>query len=108
MTNSKKYAWTHMVKDQFLEEYVRLHREAWPEIMQAYREAGIRNYSIFQSGNQFFYCFECEDVSGVFAYLEENEVCNRWNALTYGMIEGSFDGRRKQPAEELEEIFYLP
>ena len=29
------------------EEYVRRHREIWPELIQAMREAGVSNYSLF-------------------------------------------------------------
>jgi L-rhamnose mutarotase len=41
-----------------LDEYKRYHARIWPEIAQAIREAGIRNYSIFHHGDRLFAYFE--------------------------------------------------
>ncbi len=107
MEKSNKFAWTWNVKQESLEEYVAMHKDAWPEIMKAHAEAGISNYSIFQNGNQFFYVFECDDVKKAFAYIDENEDCQRWNAITSQMVEGSFDFGESEPIVPMEEVFYL-
>ncbi|MBW5446861.1 L-rhamnose mutarotase [Cohnella sp. CFH 77786] len=107
MENSRKFAWTWKVKSECLEEYVEMHLNPWPEIMQAHTEAGIRNYSIFQQGNRFFYCFECDDVQAAFDYIAKNEACNRWNAITSKMVEGSFDFNEAEPIKPMREVFYL-
>jgi L-rhamnose mutarotase len=106
-TSSNKYAWTWNVKPECLDKYVEMHQNAWPEIFEEHSRAGIRNYSIFQNGNQFFYCFECDDVPAAFAYMDKSEVCNRWNAITSKMVEGSFDFSELEPIKPLKEIFYL-
>ena len=103
----KKYAWTWTVKEECVEDYVKMHLDPWPEIMEAHRAAGIRNYSIFQNGRQFFYVFECNDVKSAMKYLDENEDCKRWNAITSGMVEGSFDLGAEEPVRYLREVFYL-
>lgn len=103
----KKYAWTWKVKPECLEEYVEMHLKPWPEIMKAHSEAGIRNYSIFQNGDQFFYVFECDDADAAFKYIDQNKDCQRWNAITSKMVEGSFDFAQEQPIEYLREVFYL-
>lgn len=107
MNSSHKYAWTWMIKQEFLNEYVAMHLDPWPEIMEEHRKAGIRNYSIFQNGRQFFYCFECADVEAAFAYIAQSEACNRWNAITSKMVEGSFDFNQSEPIKPLQEVFYL-
>ncbi|WP_217594692.1 L-rhamnose mutarotase [Cohnella sp. GbtcB17] len=104
---SGKFAWTWHVKPAFLDAYVKMHREPWPEMMEEHVRAGIRNYSIFQNGNQFFYCFECDDVEEAFRILADSDVCNRWNALTSAMVEGSFDLNNPEPIKPMNEIFYL-
>ena len=68
MTTSGKFAWTWTIREEVLEEYVQMHLAPWPEIMEEHSKAGIRDYSIFQNGNQFFYCFLCDDVEAAFAY----------------------------------------
>ena len=54
-----QYAWVLEVKPGYEEEYVRRHREIWPEMLDALHEAGISNYSIFRHGLTLFgYRFE--------------------------------------------------
>jgi L-rhamnose mutarotase len=107
MSKSNKFAWTWKVKKEHLEEYVKMHLAPWEEIMQEHSNAGIKNYSIFQNENQFFYCFECDDVKRAFAYIDKSEVCNKWNDITSKMVEGSFDFNDEEPIKPMREVFYL-
>lgn len=107
MEASKKFAWTWEIKEDCLEEYVNMHLEPWQEILEEHSKAGITNYSIFQNGTQFFYCFECEDVEAAFAYIAKSDACNRWNAITSKMVKGSFDFNEAEPIRPLREVFYL-
>ena len=108
MTNSRKYAWTWNVKPECLDEYVAMHLEPWQDVLDEHTRAGYRNYSIFQNGNQFFYCFECDDIQAANAYIAGSEACARWNAITSQMVEGSFDFREEEPIKFMREVFYLP
>jgi L-rhamnose mutarotase len=107
MVNSNKYAWTWQVKQEYLDDYVKMHLNPWPEILEEHSRAGIRNYSIFQQGNQFFYCFECDDVSAAFNYIAKSDACNRWNAITSRMVQGSFDFNEAEPIKPMREVFFL-
>jgi L-rhamnose mutarotase len=107
MEASNKFAWTWEIKEDCLEEYVNMHLEPWQEVIEEHSKAGITNYSIFQNGTQFFYCFECEDVEAAFAYIAKSEACNRWNAITSKMVKGSFDFKEAEPIQPLREVFYL-
>ncbi len=104
---SKKFAWTWTVKAECLDEYVKMHLQPWQEIMEEHSRAGIRNYSIFQNGRQFFYCFECDNPQAAFEYIDKSEPCRRWNAITSKMVEGSFDFGEAEPITPLREVFYL-
>ncbi|HZG17975.1 MAG TPA: L-rhamnose mutarotase [Candidatus Bathyarchaeia archaeon] len=107
MEKSNKFAWTWTIKQEFLEEYVQMHLEPWADVLEEHSKAGIRNYSIFQNGTQFFYCFECNDVEAAFAYIDKSEACNRWNAITSKMVEGSFDFGEAEPIKPMREVFFL-
>lgn len=107
MIQNNKYAWTWKVKEEYLEEYVKMHLEPWQEIMDEHTKAGYRNYSIFQNGNQFFYCFECDDVKVANEYIAGSEACQRWNAITSKMVEGSFDFNEEEPITFMKQVFYL-
>jgi L-rhamnose mutarotase len=104
---SKKYAWTWKVKPECLDEYVRMHLEPWQDVVDEHKKAGFRNYSIFQNDNRFFYVFETDDVNKAFAYLDKSEACQRWNAITSKMVEGSFDFSKEAPIEFMPEVFYI-
>lgn len=107
MFDSKKYAWSWKIKDEYVDEYVKMHLNPWPEILEEHSRAGIRNYSIFQNVSQFFYCFECDDVQKAFEYLAESEFCRKWNAITRKMVEGTLDYEKSNPIANLQEVFFL-
>lgn len=107
MDRSNKFAWTWEIKEECLEEYIKMHLAPWQEILEEHKKAGIKNYSIFQNGNQFFYCFECEDVQAAFEYIGKSEACNKWNAITSKMVKGSFDFKKEEPIKPMREVFYL-
>jgi len=46
------------IRPDCIDEYRRHHARIWPEIEQAIREAGIRNYSIFLRGDRLFGYYE--------------------------------------------------
>lgn len=107
MEKSKKFAWTWKVKEEYLEEYVKMHLDPWEEILEEHTKAGYCNYSIFQNGNQFFYCFECDDINKANYYISQSEACNKWNEITSKMVEGSFDFNEAEPIQFMQEVFYL-
>ncbi|MDR2655676.1 MAG: L-rhamnose mutarotase [Oscillospiraceae bacterium] len=104
-----RYGWTWKVKPERVDEYVKMHLNPWPEIMAAHSKAGFRGYSIFQSGNQFFYTFECEgDPERAFAEMAEDPDCVRWNNITITMLEiDAENGGIAGAVRFLPEVFHL-
>ena len=107
MITNNKHAWVWEIKQEHLDEYVRMHLNPWPEILEEHTRAGIRNYSIFQNGTQFIYVFECDDVKKAFEYIDHSEACGRWNAITSKMVQNSFDFSAAEPIQFLPQVFYL-
>lgn len=104
---AKRHAWSWNIKEECIAEYVRMHMNPWPEVMEEHSKAGISGYSIFQNGNQFIYTFDCDDVEKAFKYLDQSEACQRWNAITSKMVEGSFDFGSDEPIKFLRQVFRL-
>ena len=78
----ERYAWKAMVRDGMLEEYVRRHREIWPEMTEVLRQAGICNYTIWNCGSELFGYYECEKGADYAAAVQANSpVVERWNAF---------------------------
>ena len=105
---SNKFAWVWNIKPEYTEEYVRLHASVWENVLEEHRKAGIRNYSIFQNGNQFFYVYESDDIDATCAYIAGSQACQEWDSITSKMVEGSFDWGGETPVKFLKEVFYLP
>ena len=59
-------------------EYVEAHRQVWPEVLEATKRAGIRNFTIFLHGNIAFGYFECDDPAHANAVLATDPDCIRW------------------------------
>jgi L-rhamnose mutarotase len=101
---TQRSAFVLRVRPEKVDEYVEAHRNVWPEMLAALRGAGIRNYTIFRSGNEMFGYFECDDLAAAAAYMEEQEVNSRWQDTMAGLLEERVPNAG--PAA-LEEIFRL-
>lgn len=100
-------AWLGRVKPGKKEEYVRRHREIWPEMVEVLREAGICNYSIFYANGQLFGYYECEKgVAHAEKVQAESPVVARWNEFMKDILELEMDPETgAQP--KLEQVFRL-
>jgi L-rhamnose mutarotase len=87
-------------------EYRRRHAAVWPEMLDALRAAGARDYSIYLSGQQLFAYLEVDDFARFRAQMAATEVNDRWQAEMAELIDPLTD-----PAtgfhQRLEEIFHL-
>ncbi len=76
----EKYAWKGLIKEGAIEEYVRRHDALWPEMKEVLAAAGIKNYTIWNVGNELFGYYECEKGIEYAARVQrESEVVDRWN-----------------------------
>ena len=84
----EKYAWKATIVDGCLEEYVRRHNEIWPEMVEVLKEAGIRNYTIWNTGNEMFGYYECE--KGI-EFAEKTQagspIVDKWNEYMDDVLE---------------------
>jgi L-rhamnose mutarotase len=101
---TQRSAFVLRVRRDKIDEYVEAHRNVWPEMLDALRAAGIRNYSIFRHGNEVFGYFESDDLAAAGAYMSRQEVNDRWQDAMAELLE------ERVPDEgppALEEIFRL-
>ena len=76
----EKYAWKGLIKEGQLEEYIRRHDALWPEMKEVLTAAGIKNYTIWNVGNELFGYYECEKGIDFAARVQrESAVVDRWN-----------------------------
>jgi L-rhamnose mutarotase len=101
---TQRVAFVLRVRPERIDEYVAAHANVWPEMLEALRNAGIRNYSIFRDGNQVFGYFETDDVAAAGEYMAAQEVSQRWQDAMADLLEERVPDAGP-PA--LEEIFRL-
>ena len=75
----ERYAWKAKLKDGMLEEYIKRHDAIWPEMKLMLHEAGIRNYTIWNVGNELFGYYECDSIEKASAVQSSSEVNARWD-----------------------------
>jgi L-rhamnose mutarotase len=84
---TQRSAFVLRVRPDKVDDYVEAHRAVWPEMLAALQEAGIRNYTIFRSGNEMFGYFEADDLAAASAHMEAQEVNGRWQDTMAGLLE---------------------
>jgi L-rhamnose mutarotase len=84
---AQRSAFVLYVKPERIEEYVQAHRSVWPEMLDALKRAGVRNYTIFRDGNRIFGYFETDDLGATERYLAEQEVSTRWQDSMADLLE---------------------
>ena len=76
----EKYAWKAKIVPGQLEEYKRRHDNIWPSMKEVLKDAGIKNYTIWNVGDELFGYYECEQ--GV-EYATRVQACSEtvveWN-----------------------------
>src|SRR5947208_7319816 len=104
----KRVGFVLKVKPERLEEYKRHHEQVWPEMLQALRDAGWHNYSLFlnDDGLLFGYFETPESLQAAQAGMAREEVNARWQALMAPYFENLGGSHPDQGLIELEEIFH--
>jgi L-rhamnose mutarotase len=97
------------VKPDRLEEYKRLHEQVWPPMLQALRDAGWHNYSLFvrDDGLLFGYFETPDSLAAAQARMAATEVNTRWQEFMAPFFESPDNARPDAMFLELTEIFHL-
>lgn len=96
------------VKKDRIAEYKERHAHVWPEMLQALRETGWGNYSLFmrEDGLLFGY-LETEDFDAAKAGMAAREVNARWQAEMGEFFEALEGQNPDEAMVPLEEVFHL-
>ena len=96
------------VRPDRLDDYKARHREVWPEMLDALRAAGWRNYSLFLRPDGLLVGYlETDDFQSALDGMEATGVNARWQAEMAPFFELSGDERPDTGLERLEEVFHL-
>ena len=96
------------VKPDRVAEYRERHAAVWPEMRDALRRTGWRNYSIFVGDDgQVVGYLETDDLAMAQAEMAKTGVNARWQAEMAEFFEGLDDKRPDEGFVRLPEAFHL-
>ncbi len=87
-------------------EYMKRHREIWPELKKLLKEAGISEYSIFfDEETSTLFAFQKVSGAGGSQDLGQNDTVRRWWEYMADIMKTNSD---KSPVSKpLEELFFM-
>jgi L-rhamnose mutarotase len=96
------------IRPDRLEEYRIRHREVWPEMRQALRDAGWANYSLFLTDDGLIVGYlETDDYEAARRKMAENDINARWQAEMQPFFADLGDLRPDEAFRRLPEVFHL-
>ena len=95
------------VRSDKIEEYKRHHEAVWPEMLDALRRNGWRNYSLFltDDGTLFGYVEAEESFEACLEGMKGEDANLRWQEFMAPYFE-ELTGRPDQSMVQLEHVFY--
>ncbi|WP_126974459.1 L-rhamnose mutarotase [Gynurincola endophyticus] len=105
----KKYALTLNLKNDaiLIEDYIRQHKEIWPEVEASIKEAGIIAMHIYRWGTKLFMIMEVDETFSFekkAASDRQNKKVQEWEALMWkyqAPVEGANEGEKWVLMEEI-------
>ena len=97
------------VREDKIDEYVAHHKYVWPDMLDALRRTGWRNYSLFlRDDGMLFGYFEAEqDFETSLAGMAKEEVNTKWQKFMAPYFENLGDAHADESMLELHEVFHL-
>jgi L-rhamnose mutarotase len=94
------------IRPEAIDEYERMHRAVWPEVLATIAACNIRNYSIFRLGTTLFAYFEYDgaNLAGDLATMAADTKTQEWWTITDPMqtpVAEHAEGEWWAPAKEV-------
>lgn len=103
-----RYCFLLQVRPDLLDEYRRRHESVWPDMLDALRDTGWRNYSLFARPDGLLVGYvEAEDLAAAQAKMAATDVNTRWQAEMSRFFTGLAGRGPDESFELLDEVFNL-
>lgn len=104
----KRVCFLLKVRQERIEEYRARHVSVWPEMLDALRETGWHNYSLFLRPDGLLVGYlEAEDFDECVSRMKDHPVNARWQAAMAPFFESLSSGGADDNMAPLEEVFHL-
>jgi L-rhamnose mutarotase len=104
----ERVCWLLKVKPDKVEEYKEAHKSVWPEMLEALRDTGWHNYSLFlrEDGLLIGY-LETEDFEAAVEGMSRFEVNDLWQREMAHLFEDLEGATADQSFARVAEVFHL-
>jgi len=105
----KRFGQVIELKPEGVDEYIRLHREVWPDVLEIISSCNLRNYSIFVKDNLLFTYFEYSgtDFDKDMAKMASHPETQRWWAVVKPLMNPIKSASADEFWADMEEILHL-
>ena len=101
----ERLAMVYRVKPEKKDEYIKAHKEIWPEIVRGLKEAGCHEMTIFLRGNLLFLYALIDDITLFTKTREKDPHYQKWNEWMHRLLEHPFDEEEPSAFAVLDEIW---
>ena len=77
----KRYCLVLELKEEFIDQYCDIHRNPWPELLEAIKENGAKELIIWNYKNLSIVYYECEDIDFLYEKLNKLEITEKWDDI---------------------------
>lgn len=105
----KRVGFLLKVKAEKAAEYKALHKNVWPEMLEALRRNGWHNYSIFmrEDGLLFGYFETPESFQAALDAMHPEDINEKWQEFMAPFFESADGSHADNMMVELAEVFHL-
>jgi L-rhamnose mutarotase len=104
----KRVCFLLQVKPERLADYKERHKQVWPDMLQALRETGWHNYSLFLRADGLLVGYlETRDFAAAKAAMATREVNARWQSEMAPFFVDEHGRAPDSQMSTLEEVFHL-
>lgn len=105
----KRVGFLLKVRQDRIDEYKEHHRHVWPDMLDALRRHGWRNYSLFMrpDGLMFGYVEVPGDFEAALEGMAGEDANARWQGFMAPFFENPGGGNPDENIVQLEEVFHL-
>ncbi len=75
----KRYCLVLELKEEYIDDYCDIHRNAWQEILESIKDNGAKELLIWNYKNLSIVYYEVDDIDKLYEKLNQLEVTEKWN-----------------------------
>lgn len=100
-----RIAYFYKVKPNKLDEYIKAHKEIWPEQVELLKKSGVKKMVIFNRGNYLFLYSEIDNIKKYHEIRSASEVDKKWNKYMDTLLVKPFGPNESSAFAGLEEVW---